>query len=118
LNYIQAAGPGNRNDRAAGRQNDQAKGILPGMRIKENFLLREIAGTFIVVPIGERVIDFKGMMMLNELGSFIWNEMQNERTFDDIYSAIMDNYDIDADTAKTDLEEFLARVRKNGALEE
>jgi len=88
------------------------------VRIKDGFLLREIAGTHVVVPIGERVIEFKGMMTLNDHGLFVWNMLQNECTFGEILSSILDDYDIDEDTAKTDLEEFLARVRKNGALEE
>lgn len=88
------------------------------MRIKDGFLLREIAGTFVVVPIGERVIDFKGMMTLNDIGAFIWENMQEECSFDDVLNVILENYDIDADTAKSDLEEFLAHMKKNGAIYE
>jgi len=88
------------------------------VKIKDGFLLREIAGTYVVVPIGERVIDFKGMMTLNEIGSFIWSNMQSECTSDEIVSLILENYDVDADTARTDLEEFLDHIRKNGALDE
>jgi len=88
------------------------------VKIKDGFLLREIAGTNVVVPIGERVIEFKGMMILNEHGLFVWNMLQDDYTFGEVLASILDEYDIDADTAKADLEEFLARVRKNGALEE
>ena len=88
------------------------------MKIKNDFLLREIAETHIVVPIGGRVIDFKGMMMLNEIGSFIWSKLQDERTFDEVLESILEEYEIDADAAKADLEEFLALVKKNGALDE
>ena len=88
------------------------------MKIKDGFLLREIAGTHVVVPVAERVIEFKGMMILNEHGLFVWNMLQSNHTFDEILASILNEYDIDADTAKADLDEFLARVRKNGALEE
>ena len=88
------------------------------VKIKDGFLLREIAGTYVVVPIGERVIDFKGMMTLNEIGSFIWNNMQSECTFDEIINLMLENYDVDANTAKADLEEFLDHIKKNGALDE
>ena len=88
------------------------------MKIKSGFLLRKIAGTHVVVPIGERVIEFKGMMTLNDHGLFVWDMLQNECSFDEILSSILDDYDIDEETAKADLEEFLALVRKNGALEE
>jgi len=86
------------------------------MKIKDGFLLRKVAGTDIVVPIGGRVIDFKGMMALNELGRFIWEALQSECTFDELISAVLENYDVDADTAKTDIKDFLTLIRKNGAL--
>jgi len=88
------------------------------MKIKDGFLLREIAGTPVVVPIGERVIEFKGMMVLNDHGLFVWNLLQNECTFDDVLGSILEEYDVDEVTAKADLEDFLAHVRKNGALDE
>ena len=88
------------------------------MKIKSDFLLREIAGVKIIVPVGSRVIDFKGLIMINELGAFIWDKLQVECTFDVVLDSILDNYEIDTDIAKTDLEEFLTMVRKNGALDE
>jgi len=91
---------------------------MQSVKIKDGFLLREIAETHVVVPVGERVIEFKGLMILNEHGLFVWNMLQNDHTFGEVLASILDEYDIDADTAKADLEEFLARVRKNGALEE
>jgi hypothetical protein len=39
------------------------------MKIKKDFMLREIVGTWIVVPLGERVVDFNGMVTLNETGA-------------------------------------------------
>ena len=88
------------------------------MKIKSDFLLREIAGVNIVVPIGGRVIDFKGLIMLNDLGALIWNKLQNECTFNDVLDSILEDYDIDVEVAKSDLEEFLALVKKTGALDE
>ena len=88
------------------------------MKIKDGFLLREIAGTQVVVPIAERVIEFKGMMVLNDHGLFVWNKLQNECTFEGLLNSILDEYDVDTETAKADLEEFLAHIRKNGALDE
>jgi len=88
------------------------------MKIKDGFLLREIVGTNVVIPTGERVIEFNGMITLNDVGAFIWSQLQNECTFNELLTSILDRYDVDADTAKTDLEELLTLIRKNGALEE
>ena len=59
------------------------------MRIKEGFLLREIADCYIVVPVGSRVIDFKGLMTLNNSGYFIWNQLIEENTYNNLLDSIL-----------------------------
>ena len=36
------------------------------MKIKEGFILKEIAGSFVVVPVGEDVVDFSVLLFLNQ----------------------------------------------------
>jgi hypothetical protein len=88
------------------------------MRIKEGFLVRKIADTRIVVPIGERVIEFKGLMTLNDPGYFIWECLSDDITYPQLLSAILDEYEVDEATARTDLNEFLESARQSGVLEE
>ena len=42
------------------------------MTLKKGFMLRSIAGTHVVIPLGERVVDFNGILTLNETGAFLW----------------------------------------------
>ncbi|MEQ8174746.1 MAG: PqqD family protein [Syntrophomonadaceae bacterium] len=88
------------------------------MKIKKDYLLREIAGVHIVVPVGERVIDFKGMMTLNDSGCFIWKCLSDNITYEQLLSSILDEYEIEEATARTDLDEFLNTARENGVLDE
>ncbi len=88
------------------------------VKIKNGFLLREIAGTPVIIPVGERVIEFKGMLMPNETGSFIWKKLLSDITYDDLLSAILEEYDVDENMARDDLDAFLAEVRSIGAIEE
>lgn len=88
------------------------------MKIKEGFLLREIADCHIVVPVGSRVIDFKGLMTLNNSGYFIWNQLIKGNTYDNLLDSILQEYDVDIDTAKKDLDEFIGKARESGVLEE
>ncbi len=88
------------------------------MRIKEGYLVREIADCHIVVPIGDRVIDFKGIMTLNDTGYFIWKCLSEDIAYAQLLSAILDEYEIDEATARADLDEFLEDARQNGVLEE
>lgn len=88
------------------------------MKIKKGYLVREIAGSYIVVPVGERVIDFKGIMTLNDTGNFIWKCLSDDISYSRLLSLILDEYEIDETTAKVDLDEFLNKARESGVLEE
>ena len=50
------------------------------MKLKEGFLLREVAGSNIVVPVGKAELDFGGMLTLNPVGAFIWNQLSEDTT--------------------------------------
>lgn len=88
------------------------------MKIKKGYLVREIAGCYIIVPVGERVIDFKGIMTLNDTGNFIWKCLSDDISYNKLLSSILDEYEIDETTAKADLDEFLKLAREGGVLEE
>lgn len=84
------------------------------MGLKDNFMLREIAGTWVVVPIGQRVIDFNGLINLSETGAFIWSRLSQGESPEDILLDIVENYDVDKETAARDLGEFLAELKEAG----
>jgi hypothetical protein len=88
------------------------------LKIKSGFILREIAGSPVIIPVGERVIEFKGMMMPNETGAFIWRKLASETTYEQLLAAVLEEYDVDEKTAKADLDEFLEDARKCGVIEE
>lgn len=88
------------------------------MRIKEGYLLREIADCAIVVPVGERVIEFKGIMTLNDTGNFIWRCLTEDISYNQLLASILEEYEIDEATAQADLNDFLQSARESGALEE
>jgi len=47
------------------------------MKLKEGFMLRQVAGEHVVLPVGADV-DFNGMITLNETGAFLWNRLEQE----------------------------------------
>lgn len=88
------------------------------MKIKNGFLVREIADSYIIVPVGERVIDFKGIMTLNNAGYFLWRHLLEEISYDSLLAALLEEYEVDDATARTDIDEFLQSARESGVLEE
>jgi len=90
------------------------------MKIKSGYLLRTVAGTHIVVPIAERVIEFKGMMTLNEVAATVWQFMKSEdRDYEyrEILEFILSEFDIDRETAEKDLKKLLEQMESSGVIE-
>ncbi len=48
------------------------------MRVDKEFVLREIAGDYIIIPTGKTVLEFNGLITVNEVGVSIWNMLQKE----------------------------------------
>lgn len=88
------------------------------MKIKKGFAKREIAGSYIVVPVGAGNQILNGMITLNETGSFIWDSFQKDRTIDDVAVMLTNEYEVTLDKAKTDVEKFVDMLRENNLIEE
>ncbi len=82
------------------------------MRIKDGFVLKEIAGVNVVVPIASQMISFKAIISLNESGAFLWKQLESEKTEEELLKAFLSEYDIDETTAKNDITEFLSNMKK------
>ena len=88
------------------------------MKIKEGFMLRQVADEYVVVPIGETVLDFNGMINLTESAGFLQECLEKERTEDELIGCLQAEYEVDAKTAEEDIAEFLKKLKENGFLEE
>ena len=88
------------------------------MQIKKGFAKREIAGSYIVVPVGSKAADFNGMITLNESGSFFWDCFTNDITIDQAVKMVTDEYEVDEKTAKSDIEGFVRLLKDNDLIDE
>ena len=81
------------------------------MKIKEGFILREIAGSFIVVAVGDAVKTFNGVINLNQTGALLWKELAKGGDEDALVKALLSEYDVDEEIAKKDAQEFIAKLK-------
>lgn len=86
------------------------------MKRNDDFLLRDVAGTLVVVPVGPAVSTFPGMITMNGTGAFIWEQLETEQTVESLVAAMVENYDVDEARAKADVEAFLKKLEPTGAL--
>lgn len=80
------------------------------MKLKDGFMLREIAGTWVVVPIGQRVVEFNGLMTLSESGALLWRKLEIGAEMEELVETVLGNYDIDEATAIADIKLFLSDI--------
>lgn len=88
------------------------------MKINENFLLRDVAGQKVVLPVGEAADKFNGMIRLNDTGIYLWTLLEKGSTEEALLSAMLQDYEIDEDTARADIHRFVEALRKAGILVE
>lgn len=77
------------------------------MKLKDQFVVRQIAGTWVAVPIGERTAEVNGLLSLSETGVFLWEKLQQDVTFEDLLTAIVGEFDVAAETAEKDICAFI-----------
>ena len=81
------------------------------------FIKRKLGGQYVIVAVGEASKRFHGMISVNESGSLLWDRLEKECSLDDLVSAVTDTYEIDADTARADVLEFLTNLKEVSAVE-
>lgn len=85
------------------------------MKLKDGFLLREIAGEVVVLPTGND-LDLNMMITLNETGRFLWERLEDGAEIEDLVSAVLKEYDIDEADARMHVTEFLEKLDGFGFL--
>ena len=87
------------------------------MKIKKGFILREVGGECVVVPVGELSKTFHGMINLNATGAFLWKFFTEEHSVEEGVEALCAEYEVEKDRALTDVERFADILTKNGFTE-
>lgn len=87
------------------------------MKIKDNFVLRKVAGSYVVVPVGDMSLDFSGVITLNESGAFLFELLQKGADREYLLNALLEEYNVTCEKASSDLDVFLQKVRDADVLE-
>lgn len=86
------------------------------MRIKQGFVLREVAGETIVIATGEASKNFHGMVKLNQTGRDIWQGLMDGLSEEEIAAKLVDKYQIAQEKAAEDTRKLLAQMEQAGFL--
>lgn len=86
------------------------------MKRNPDFLLRDVAGALVVVPVGQASVDFPGMISLNATGAYFWELLETEQTVQSLVDSVVSRYEVTEEKARQDVEAFVAKLMPTGAI--
>ena len=87
------------------------------MKIKDGFMLREMAEQWVVVPIGNTVVDVNCIITLTPSAAILWKELEKGiESVSQLAEILTSEYEIDYETALTDCEEFINTLNEKDML--
>ncbi len=86
------------------------------LKIKEGFVLKNIADNYVVVSVGEGNVDFNSMITTNETGAFLWELIEKGATKEELVKAVLAEYDADEAVVTADVERFVQKLSDKNIL--
>ena len=87
------------------------------MKIKENFALRQVADTWVVLPVAAATVDFNGMIRLNDSGALLWKALEQGSSREELADSLCAEYSVERQQALSDVDEFIEKLKNAGCLE-
>ena len=87
------------------------------MKIKSNFAIRNISGSWVALPLGDAVVDFTGMLTLNESGVMLWRMLEGGCTKEEMTEALLNEYEVTYDEALCDVNAFVEKLAEVGCID-
>ena len=83
------------------------------MKINEHYMLKEVAGEFMLVYQDENNVDLSKVITLNELGAFIFKAISNGLNEEEIVVAILKEYEgAPEEVIKNDVDSFVNKLKE------
>ena len=89
------------------------------MRIKKDFVLREVCGENVIMGENLKAIDFRKILSLNESAAWLWKEAkaQGDFTVESLTEKLCEEYDVTAEEARSCVTDLLEELEKEGVIE-
>lgn len=86
------------------------------MKLKKDYVLRQAAGAWVVLPLGEEAVNFTGMLKLNDSGVILWRVLEQGGDKNALVEALTNEYNVSQQQAEADVDEFLSALMQSGCM--
>ena len=87
------------------------------MKVKNEYVLKTVGDQIIVVPIGLEAVKFHGMLTLNESGKFLFENLKEATTPEELTKKLVEAYDVSYEQAAADVLKFVSVLKERDILE-
>ena len=81
------------------------------MKLKEGFVLRQVAGEYVAISVSADV-DLNGMITLNETARTLWKRLEQEAELSDLTAALLEEFEVDEQTARDAAKGFVQKLKE------
>lgn len=82
------------------------------MRIKKEYVFRNVAEEYLLIPTGKAALTTPGLMTLSESGCLLYQKLQNECSKSELITTLRSEYDVSEAVAEKDIDAFLEQMRQ------
>lgn len=86
------------------------------MKIKDDFYMKEVAGLNVVVATGDTAENMNSMINLNETATFLWRQLENDITKEELIKNLTEEYDVDYERASKSVDNFIKKLDEIGCI--
>ncbi len=87
------------------------------MKRSKDFLLKQVGGQDFLVPLGPKVMDLNALVALNATGRRVWDLLAEDCTLEFLAAEVVQQFDVDLERARADVQAFLDDLGRLGLLE-
>lgn len=88
------------------------------MKARRDFVMRDVAGSTLLVPTGARVVDLNGIITLNATAKCVWQLLDGSHGVEDLVQAVVARFRVEREQARRDVEAFVEQIKALGLLED
>lgn len=87
------------------------------MKTNKDYILRSIAGEYILIPTGAAAAAFNGMINLSEVAGFVWQNLDGAADLEELVAKVVEEYEVDPAVARADVQRFVDSLVENNMAE-
>lgn len=84
------------------------------MKLNKDLIMRKIAGEVVLIPTGKMAQQFNGMITMNPVAEFIWENIEKTENVNQLVDLIVNEFEVEREIALNDALGFVTMMIDNG----